>query len=60
MIGLDFWYGNKLEDITSADANFYPNEGVYRGNMYIGDRIIGDFVADSSVEIENVFKGIFG
>lgn len=59
MLNIDFWYGNNLEDVTGATATFYPNEGLYRGNVYQGSKIIGDYTTTSSVEIENTFPGIF-
>ena len=50
---IDFWYGDKEEDITGADATFYPNNREYRGNIYKGSNIIGDYTAEDSAEIEN-------
>lgn len=43
-----------------ATATFYPNEGIWRGNVYKGSQIVGDFVCDDSVELERKFPGIFG
>lgn len=43
-----------------ATATFYPNEGIWRGNLYKGGKIVGDFVCDDSVELERKFPGIFG
>lgn len=59
MLNIDFWYGNNLEDVTGATATFYPNEGLYRGNVFQGSKIIGDYTTTDSVEIENTFPGIF-
>lgn len=56
---IDLWY--KGEKIARIDCYFYPDAGVYRGNLYNADgRIIGDFSAHDSVEIEKRFPGIFG
>lgn len=55
----DFWYGDKLEDVTHADAVFYPHAGVYRGNLWKGGKIIGDYCCADSVKIEEFFPGIF-
>lgn len=60
MIKFDFWYNDTLETITGASASFYPNEGIYRGNLFKDGRIVGDYVSDNSVEIEDTFPGIFG
>lgn len=60
-MNIDFWNGATKNDIAGGDAYFYPNEGIYRGNLYnaSGD-IIGDYSTEDSVEIENMFPGIFG
>lgn len=56
---IDFWYDDR-RDIAYADCTFYPNEGVYRGNIYDASKnIIGDYTAHDSVEIERRFPGIF-
>ena len=57
----DFWYENTKKDIARMDVFFYPDDGHYRGNLYNknGD-MIGDYVTTDSVEIENMFPGIFG
>lgn len=55
---IDLWYGG--EKIAYASATFYPNEGVYRGNVYNADgKAIGDFWSRDRVEIERRFPGIF-
>ena len=59
MISIDFWYNDKFEDITGVDCTFYPNAGEYRGNIYKGVEIIGDYTAKDSAEIETAFPGIF-
>lgn len=64
MIYLDWWYGEPQnpENVDVA-VNFYPNDGLYKGNMYKRgtNRCIGDFISDDSVAIEqywpNIFKG---
>ena len=56
---IDIWYNG--EKAAFASCYFYPNEGIYRGNLYNEQgRIIGDFSARDSVEIEKRFPGIFG
>lgn len=56
---IDRWY--QSERIAYADCYFYPNDGVYRGNLYNAEgKIIGDYVCKDSVEIEKHFPGIFG
>lgn len=55
---VDIWY--RGERAHSADAFFYPNEGIYRGNLYNADgKMIGDYSSRDSVEIEKRFPGIF-
>lgn len=57
---IDYWYKDGRQAVY-ADCSFYPNEGVYRGNVYDSDgNMIGDYTASDSVEIEKRFPGIFG
>ena len=56
---IDIWYPGEI--IAAADCFFYPNECIYRGNLYNAEgRIIGDYSSRDSVAIENRFPGIFG
>ena len=56
---IDLWYKN--EKIASADCFFYPNECIYRGNLYNkSGKTIGDYSSKDSTEIEKRFPGIFG
>lgn len=57
---INYWYKDEHK-IAAADCYFYPNEGIYRGNVYNAEgRIIGDYSSRDSVEIEKRFPGIFG
>ena len=59
MIKIDFWYNER--EIAFADYTFYPNEGIYRGNVYDSKgNMIGDYSSTDSVAIEKMFPGIFG
>ncbi len=62
MIHFDWWYGEpqKPENCDVA-VNFYPNDGLYKGNMYKKgtNSCIGDFISDDSVAIEQVWPWIF-
>lgn len=56
---IEKWY--KGEKIARADCFFYPETGIYRGNLYNkSGKIIGDYSARDSVEIEKRFPGILG
>lgn len=55
MIRIDMWYGDKVEEVERLDFTFYPNVGEYRGNLYIGFQMVGDYVCNDSVELENAF-----
>lgn len=60
---IDIWNKDEYtgEDIAGADCCFYPNDGIYRGNLYnAAGRMIGDYTSKDSVEIEKRFPGIFG
>ena len=62
MIKIDYWYEDgRKNPAVYADCTFYPNEGIYRGHVYDANgNMIGDFIANDSVEIGNRFPGIFG
>lgn len=62
MLKIDYWYEDgRKNPAVYATATFYPNEGVWRGNVFDATgKMIGDYVSDDSVEIERRFPGIFG
>lgn len=54
---IDIWY--KGEKIAKATMTFYPNEGIYRGNLFNeAGRVIGDWSGTDSVQIEKRFAEI--
>ena len=55
----DFWYNDTLEDVTKVSCSFCPG-CIYRGNVWKGDKIIGDYSSQDSIAIEQIFPGIFG
>ena len=62
MIKFDFWDGETadiLERLTSVSCTFYPNSGEYRGNLYIDNKAVGDYICTDSVELERHFPNIF-
>lgn len=55
---IDLWYPG--ETIAAATVTYYPNDGIYRGNVYNAEgRPIGDYSSRDSVEIGRTFPGIF-
>ena len=59
---IDLWSDNTTpEEIQGATATFYPNSGIYSGNVFNkkGD-FIGDYTERNSTKIEKAFPGIFG
>ena len=56
MINIDMWYGNKIEEVTKIDIEFYDNSGEYRVNIYINDKIVGDYSTNEYKALENTFK----
>ena len=58
MIKIDMWYGDKPETAEYVDVYFYGNESVYRGNIYKGGRMVGDYVCDDSLELEKAFPQV--
>lgn len=55
MINIDMWYGDDRKVADKIDISFYRNEGKYRGNIYIGEKIVGDYICNDSVELEKNF-----
>lgn len=53
---IDLWYNDKPEDVTKVTCSFSDTDCIYRGNLYNGNRIIGDFSSRDSVEIEDTFN----
>ncbi len=56
MVNIDMWYGNDYKEADKIDIEFYPSDGQYRGNIYKDGKIIGDYICDDSVELENTFS----
>ena len=55
MMTIDMWYGNKIQEINGIIINFSDCDCVYRGNVYIDEKIVGDFTTPDSIEIEETF-----
>lgn len=60
MIKIDMWYGDdhRKADKRKADKidiSFYPNDGQYRGSIYINGKIVGDYTCNDSLELEKAF-----
>lgn len=51
---IDMWHGDEFNKYDyGADATFYPNEGVYRGNIYDKTgKMVGDYSCSDSVTLE--------
>ena len=56
MINIDMWYENKIEEVTKIDISFYGDSGEYRGNIYINNKIVGDYSTKEFKALENTFK----
>lgn len=60
---IDMWYDDEFNTRDYAvDCQFYPNDGVYRGNIYrLSDgSIVGDYSCSDSVVIEKQLGYDFG
>lgn len=55
MTRLDLWYNNNPADVDRISIAFNDLDATYRGNLYSGGRIIGDYVSTDSVELEKRF-----
>lgn len=56
MIKIDMWYNDNYEKATKVDCFFNDLECNYSGNIYINDKYVGDYIADSLQEVENKFN----
>ena len=54
-VQVDMWYGDVKEEVDKISIMFYPNSGEYRGNIYKNGKIIGDYICESSIELEKAF-----
>lgn len=55
MLIIDMWYGNKKSEITKFTCSFNDLSCDYRGNLFIGDKIVGDFYAATLQEVQRAF-----
>lgn len=55
MIKIDMWYGDDHKKADRIDINFYDLDCQYRGNIYIREKIIGDYMCNDSLELEKAF-----
>lgn len=60
MIRLDMWYGDRLSDVTRVNISWSDLDCVYRGNMFIGKKYVGDYTSSSVQEIEKAFPHLSG
>ena len=57
---IDYWSDGRKEKVARIDCFFYPNDGIYRGNLYDENgKMIGDYSTRDSTEIERRFSKIF-
>lgn len=56
MIKIDMWKNDDFRMAEKIDVFFYPSDAQYRGNIYISDVAVGDYVCNDSVELENTFS----
>lgn len=55
MINIDMWYGDDHKKADKIDITFCDLDCVYRGNIYINGKIIGDYTCNDSLELEKAF-----
>lgn len=55
MINIDMWYGDDLKEVDKIDIAFYDLDCVYRGNIYINGKIVGDYASNDSLKLEKSF-----
>lgn len=55
MISIDMWYGDDLKEVDTIDIIFYDLDCVYRGNIYINGKIVGDYACNDSLKLKKSF-----
>lgn len=55
MKNIDMWYGDKIEDVDKITISFSDLDSMYRGNMFINGKFVGDYETDSSLLLEEMF-----
>lgn len=58
-VNIDMWHGEDPGTVDDLDLMFYPNDGIYRGNLYRAGKMIGDFVVTNSLMLEALFPQLF-
>lgn len=58
MIKIDMWYEIPFSDATKFDCFWSDVDCVYRGNIYQGNRMIGDYTASTLQEFERKWEKI--
>lgn len=56
MIKIDMWYDESFSNATKFDCFWSDIDCVYRGNIYQGNRMIGDYTASTLQEFEDKWK----
>lgn len=59
MIKIDFWNKYRIKDANGIITSFYPNSGLYAGNLLKDNIPFADFVSNDSLEIEKKFKSVY-
>lgn len=53
---IDMWYGDDHKNADRIDINFYPEDCSYRGNIYIKNKCVGDYISHDSTELQKEFN----
>lgn len=52
---VDMWYGDKKKDVTKIDITLCYDPFEYRGNVYIGNKVVGDYCCKDRASLEKQF-----
>jgi len=56
-MNIDMWYGDKIEECTHITQSFNDLSCETSGWIYKGNKIVGDYCGNDSVEIQEYFEG---
>ena len=55
-MNIDLWYGNTLKECDNYNWRFSDCDLVYRGNIYIDGKAVGDFTAPTLQDFYDLWK----
>ena len=55
---IDMWYGHGCSEVDGVDIYFNDLDCKFRGNLYKGNKVIGDYTCESAMQIAKCFPNL--